>query len=222
MKAKAKSGEKVKAKAKRSQTSKIKRPGSKTLTVSSQSKIHELEELVGSGNITVILVYAEWCGACHKFRKDIWDPMSKGNALHNRIAVRDDMIRKTSLSNAKFDYLPSILVVDEKGDVQTFKTPEGKVTNAMPTPKSLEDMTRVVNVPVKPALSNESNNQVTENPTNYNYTNVIRTTPTITPKGTTYIPVQGGGSEGNLFNILNKYAVGSKVLKIGRQTRKIK
>jgi thiol-disulfide isomerase/thioredoxin len=120
------------------------------LTVDNVSKIPSLEKALKSGRINIILVFAEWCGACHKFRKNIWNPMLKRNALHNRIAVRDDMVGKTSLANTKFDYLPSILVVDEKGVTQTFETPEGKVTNAMPTPKSLEDMTRVVNVPVKP------------------------------------------------------------------------
>ena len=74
--------------------------------------------------------------------------MCKGKAKHNRLAVRDDMIKGTSLANANFDYLPSVLIVDEAGELQSFKTPEGKDTNAMPTPKSLGDMKRIVNVPV--------------------------------------------------------------------------
>jgi hypothetical protein len=131
--------------------------GGLTLNVDTLSKIPSLEKALKSGRINIILVFAEWCGACHKFRKNIWNPMLRKNALHNRIAVRDDVIGKTSLLNTKFDYLPSILVVDEKGVAQTFNTPEGKVTNAMPTPKSLNDMTRVVNVPVA-ATTNLSKN----------------------------------------------------------------
>lgn len=119
-----------------------------TLNVDTVSKIPSLEKALKSGRINIILVFAEWCGACHKFRKNIWNPMMRKNAMHNRIAIRDDMVGKTSLANTKFDYLPSILVVDEKGVAQTFNTPEGKITNAMPTPKNLDDMTRVVNVPV--------------------------------------------------------------------------
>lgn len=125
--------------------------GGLTLNVDTLSKIPTLEKALKSGRINIVLVFAEWCGACHKFRNNIWNPMLKKGALHNRIAVRDDMINKTSLANTKFDYLPSILIVDEKGVAQTFKTPEGKVTNAMPTPKNIGDMTRVVNVPVATA-----------------------------------------------------------------------
>ena len=89
--------------------------GGLALNVDNVSKIPSLEKALKSGRINIILVFAEWCGACHRFRKNIWNPMLKKGALHNRIAVRDDMINKTSLNNTKFDYLPSILVVDEKG-----------------------------------------------------------------------------------------------------------
>ena len=124
-----------------------------SLNVDKISKIPSLENALKSGRINIILVFAEWCGACHKFRKNIWDPMLQKNAMHNRIAVRDDMIGKTSLRGANFDYLPSILVVDEKGVAQVFNTPEGKTTNATPTPKNLTDMLKMVNVPVKPLAS---------------------------------------------------------------------
>lgn len=122
---------------------------SNVLKVDSVKKIPKFELTLKNSKINFVLVYAEWCGACHRFMDNIWNPMCKGSARHNRMAVRDDMIKNTSLSNASFDYLPSILVVDENGDIQTFKTPEGKDTNAMPTPKSLNDMKKVVNVPVK-------------------------------------------------------------------------
>ena len=198
----------------------------KSLVVNSKTNIPEMEKLLASSNITIVLIYADWCGACHKFRDNIWDPMLKSDAMHNRIAVRDDMVKDTSLSKAKFDYLPSILVVDEKGDIQTFQTPEGKITNAMPTPTNVKDMTRIVNVPVtpsplppRPTNVNENfeelelgmnlnkvnakedqeeekpkwlQNQITPNAEKYNYTNVIRTTPVATPRGTTYIPMKGG------------------------------
>jgi hypothetical protein len=129
-----------------SKTRKLKR--TKVLKVDAKHKIPKFEQEIKGGNINFVLVYAEWCGACHRFMDNIWNPMCKGKAKHNRMAVRDDMIKNTSLANANFDYLPSVLIVDEAGQLQSFKTPEGKDTNAMPTPKSLDEMKRVVNVPV--------------------------------------------------------------------------
>ncbi len=121
--------------------------------VDSVSKIPALEKMLKSGGLTIVLVYADWCGACSRFKQNVWGPSCKRSAVHNRVGVRDDMVSKTSLNNAKFDYLPSLLVVDEKGEMQEFETPEGKMTNAMPTPKSEQEMTRVMNVNLKPVAN---------------------------------------------------------------------
>ena len=123
----------------------------KVLKVDSADKIATMEGMLGKGSITFVLIYADWCGACKKFKKNIWNPMCEKSAAHSRVAVRDDMVKNTSLASANFDYLPSLIVVDENGQMQTFKTPEGKHTNAMPTPQNLQEMNRIVNVPVGPA-----------------------------------------------------------------------
>lgn len=127
----------------------------KVLQVDSKSKIPKFELELKNSSINFVLVYADWCGACTRFKQNIWNPMCKGSAKHNRMAVRDDMIKNTSLANAKFDYLPSLLVVDEKGQLQTFETPDGE-TNAMPTPKNVSEMKRIVNVPVM-NITNKAN-----------------------------------------------------------------
>ena len=124
---------------------------SSVLKVDMESKIPELEKILKNGKITVVLVFADWCGHCHKFQKDIWNPMCNKEAIHNRVSVRDDMIKNTSLKNANFEYLPSVMVVNENGELENFTSPEGKTTNVIPTPKSVEDMNRIVNVPLKQA-----------------------------------------------------------------------
>jgi len=96
----------------------------KVLKVDADHKIKEMEKLLAKGSITIVLIYAEWCGACHRFMKNIWNPSCSTSARHQRIAVREDMVKNTSLANANFKYLPSLIVVDEKGQMQNFKTPE--------------------------------------------------------------------------------------------------
>lgn len=124
------------------------------LVVDSPSKIGNFENTLKSGKVSFVLVYGEWCGACKRFRKNVWNPMLKRKALHNRIELRDDMVKKSPISsNWKFDYLPSLIVVDEKGVAQTFQQPDGSMKNAMRTPKDVKEMTRIVNVPVQPLPS---------------------------------------------------------------------
>ena len=220
------------AKAKTRKTRKAKKSDG-VLMVDSIKKIPALEKALKSGKINIVLVFAEWCGACHKFRKNIWEPMLKGPALHNRIAVRDDMVGNSSLGNAKFDYLPSILVVDEKGKLQDFEGPDGQATNAMPTPRTVNDMNRVVNVPVQPLAENQLSLQVTNQPqlpaanavnapqyidTTVNANadlEIIPTTPSKTPAGIVYKPTPlvappayGEQKGGALLDALEKAARG--------------
>jgi len=126
----------------------------KDLIVDSPSKLKGFEDILQSGRISIVMVYAEWCGACHRFRKNVWNPMLKKSAIHNRLAIRDDMIPKSKVAKPwKFDYLPSLILVDENGAVQTFEQPDGSMKNAMRTPKNLDEMVRIVNAPVKPLNS---------------------------------------------------------------------
>jgi len=199
----------------------------KVLKVDSADKISAMESLLGKGSITFVLIYADWCGACTRFKKNIWNPMCEKSAAHSRVAVRDDMIGKTSLASANFDYLPSLVVVDENGKMQSFKTPEGKDTHAMPTPKSLQEMNTIVNVPVVPLnkpleedpeipMSNET--PLTLNPALTLHTNdPLTLTPGSEPKGTlgkSYIPtpmvapMRGGG-----VSMKNVKVIPNKVLK---------
>lgn len=120
----------------------------KVLHVDSDKQVPMFNSLIKSGSVTFVLVYADWCGACTRFKKNIWNPMCNGPARHNRAMVRDDMIKKTNLANADFEYLPSIILVDGEGKMHGFQKPDGTNTHAMPTPQSLEEMKKAVNSPI--------------------------------------------------------------------------
>jgi hypothetical protein len=172
--------------------------------------------------------------------------MCEKSAAHSRVAVRDDMVGKTSLASANFDYLPSLVVVDENGRMQSFKTPEGKVTNAMPTPQSLQEMNTIVNVPVKALnnaskpleedpeipMSNQTSLTLVKEPALTLHSNEPLTlTPSSEPKGTlgkTYIPTpmvapMKGGRRVTMKNVT---VMPKKVLKglagLFKRSRKLK
>jgi hypothetical protein len=123
----------------------------KVLHVDSEKKVPMFNSLIKSGSVTFVLVYADWCGACTRFKKNIWNPMCNGPARHNRAMIDADIIKKTSLANADFEYLPSIILVDGEGKMHGFQKPDGTNTHAMPTPQSLEEMKKAVNSPITPS-----------------------------------------------------------------------
>lgn len=117
----------------------------------SKKKVPMFNSLIKSGSVTFVLVYADWCGACTRFKKNIWNPMCQGPARHNRAMIDSEMIKQTSLANADFEYLPSIILVDGEGKMHGFQKPDGTNTHAMPTPQSLGEMKKAVNSPITPS-----------------------------------------------------------------------
>jgi hypothetical protein len=65
--------------------------------------------------------------------------------------IDSEMIKQTSLANADFEYLPSIILVDGEGKMHGFQKPDGTNTHAMPTPQSLGEMKKAVNSPIIPS-----------------------------------------------------------------------
>jgi thiol-disulfide isomerase/thioredoxin len=164
-----------------------------------------LEGLLKNGKVTIVLIYADWCGACHRFRKNVWGPMCKKGAVHNRAAIEESQLKNSSLEEkVNIEHFPSVIVVNEKGEVEDIPKPDGTMTNAIPTPKTPEEMVRIVNTPLTPLPANA----VVESATPLNLPvprNALQTPSTIeplvvqgntkkatpnlgTPEGKTYIP----------------------------------
>ena len=153
------------------------------------SKIGLVEKMLKGGKITIVLIYADWCGACTRFKKSIWGPMSQKPAIHNRIAIREDLVGKTPLAGSKYTYLPTIMVVDERGQPQAVEGPQGR-TNAIPTPRTLEEMKRIVNLKVGPASAAASAAEPEPLPTREPMTMTMEMPekPKKTPEGIVYTP----------------------------------
>lgn len=101
--------------------------------VRSADKIGLFEGMLGSGPITLVLVYADWCGHCQRFKKETWNDLTAMSTRKMNIAaVRDDMLPKTSLANSKIKGYPSLMLVGPDKRPAEFSE-EGEVTNAMPS-----------------------------------------------------------------------------------------
>ena len=118
------------------------------LDVRSPSDIPALENILGKGPMAVVLVYADWCGHCDTFKKNVWNPMksTKGRTM-NMASVHYDQLDNTSLSGTKINGYPSVLVVGKDKKPATFNTDEGE-TNAMPNTSDLSSMKRLVSAPM--------------------------------------------------------------------------
>lgn len=131
------------------------------MDVRSKSDVGAFENLLGRGPLTIVLVYADWCGHCQTFKQDMWNEVSSmPNKKLNTASVHYDMVDKTSMKNAKIDGYPSLLLVGTDKKPASFETDEGK-TNAMPTPNSVTELKNMVNTPVTTPVQNANTMAVT-------------------------------------------------------------
>jgi len=124
-----------------------------SLNVDTPDKLSLMNKLMQSsrpGIVSYVLVYAPWCGACRRFRENVWDPSLNVPTTHNRIAVKDDVFNNSPMAKDVPDlkFLPSMFVVKD-GVIQLHKKPGGD-TAIIPTPKTKEELLQMANVKLKP------------------------------------------------------------------------
>jgi hypothetical protein len=93
-----------------------------------------------NGNLTLVFVKADWCGACHKFNDEVWSNLTKLKKKNMNLAsVDSEMIGKTSLADVPRKFYPTLLLVGKDKKPATFVDEEGNPTNAMPRNASLSE-----------------------------------------------------------------------------------
>ena len=110
------------------------------LDVRSKSDIAPLEEMLRGPNITLVLIYADWCGHCHDYMAT-WDKLEKmPNRTSNIAKVHHDMQENSpTLQNASILGYPSVIRVLPSGKLAEFVTPGSSTpTNAIP-PKDMRN-----------------------------------------------------------------------------------
>ena len=118
------------------------------MDVRSPKDIPAFEDMLSGGPMAVVLVYADWCGHCDTYKKNVWSPLkSMNNRTVNLASVHHDQLENTSLQGSKIDGYPSILVVGKDKKPAVFNNSSG-VTNAMPNTSEVSTMKSLITTPI--------------------------------------------------------------------------
>jgi thiol-disulfide isomerase/thioredoxin len=108
------------------------------------SQLKELEDRIKIGPVTLVLVYADWCGHCQRFKPMMEKLENVPGRTIQTARIRDDMFPKSSLSSAKIEGYPTLMLVEKSGKIASFKNENGQMTNAIPDHTNMENMTAIV------------------------------------------------------------------------------
>lgn len=140
----------------------------RVIDVRSRGAVKAFENLIVQGPLTLVYVNAKWCGACHRFNKEVWSPLTKlKNKGLNLASVDSEYIGKTSLANVPRKFFPTLMLVGRDKKPAEFKDENGQPTNAMPRKDSLAEdratLSALVQAPMTHPLGNTKfNTQVNE------------------------------------------------------------
>lgn len=108
------------------------------------SQLSELSKRISAGPMTLVLVYADWCGHCQRFKPMMEKLESCPQRSIQTARIRDDMFPKSSLASAKIEGYPTLMLVKQSGEVTAFKNNAGEVTNAIPDHTNEDKMLSIV------------------------------------------------------------------------------
>ena len=122
------------------------------IDVRKESQAAQLESMIRTGHITFILIYADWCGYCHRYLP-MWKELEETSGRTANIAsVHHDMQEKVpSIAKAKIQGYPSVIKVLPTGEIEEYAVPgSDEKTNAMPNMRDKEAMKKELRMPPPP------------------------------------------------------------------------
>ena len=133
------------------------------LDVRSEDSISSLMKLVKKGPITIILVYADWCGHCHTY-KPKFDEAAKNRKSPFQVAsINDEMLNSVNeriksmnkSANINVSGYPSVVSLNNKGEFVKDLSQDAaiKMLNT-PMPNAVQQNVSMKNVSVKNAPMN--------------------------------------------------------------------
>lgn len=183
--------------------------------ITSPNLLGALDKRVKSGPLTLVLVYADWCGHCNRFKPMMKELETLSNRSIQMARVRDDMYPKTALAvKNKVEGYPSLMLVDSAGNAMKFKQPSGEVNANVPDHTNMTKMTSLVRTAGTPEginLLNSVNKNLTGKPLTLP-SGVAETNRNLNSLNTVNTAISNSANSINSINSLNSAVVVNSAL----------
>lgn len=115
---------------------------SKPVDVRNEEQAATLDALIHTGPVTFVLVYADWCGHCQRYKPTWHELENTPGRVANIASVHHDMMENVpTIKDAKIQGYPSVIKVTPTGEISEYKVPGSEeVTNALPIMRDIPAM----------------------------------------------------------------------------------
>lgn len=122
----------------------------KSLNLQTKGMIKDLDKILKNGCTTVVVILAQWCGACKRV-KPMWLNALKKKKTNNLVLIDSEILPETSLNTLDVKYFPS-----------TFTIPPGGNPVLLDNPKDSDDIDSTLNSAAsEPESASETSGVVT-------------------------------------------------------------
>jgi hypothetical protein len=112
------------------------------------TKLEDVDKLVQHikhNVVTLLLIYADWCGHCGTFKEEVWKKLAALKGRKVAMAqINEKMLASTPFADTKIDGYPTNMLVGKDMKPAVFKDETGESTNSMPNTRNLPVMTKLV------------------------------------------------------------------------------
>lgn len=115
------------------------------IDVTKLEQVSKLVEHIKNNVVTLVLIYADWCGHCGVFKNGIWKKLA---GLKNRkmamALINESVLKDTPFSDLKIDGYPTTTLIGKDMKPVTIKNENGEDSNALPNHRDEEQMSGMV------------------------------------------------------------------------------
>ena len=119
-----------------------------TLDVKTLKDVAKLVQSIKNNVVTLLLIYADWCGHCTTFKTDIWKKLAKVKGRKIPMAQINEKVLShliAEVPNLKADGYPTVSLIGRDMKAAELKDPNtGATTNSLPNTRDMASMTKLV------------------------------------------------------------------------------
>jgi thiol-disulfide isomerase/thioredoxin len=134
------------------------------VNITNMNQLSELDKRIQMGPLTLVFVYADWCGHCQRFKPTMDKLENVSGRTIQTARIRDDMLPKSALANTPIEGYPSVLLIKNNKEPVAFQKENGEITTVIPEHNDQEKMTAILRNAGTPEGMNILKNNSKETP----------------------------------------------------------